>query len=88
MEFGFMQDTGMRLKRDFGMGFARFIRAGNIWPVLDDGNRDSEKNVREVERSNLDTEPVTLTEMETYHRQLFYWLLNRGGAGIFPPVEN
>lgn len=64
-----------------GAAHWRFIESRDIWLALD----DEQSGNRHVFSQDLrDSEWVSVAELETYHRQLFYWLLIRLGPGIFP----
>ena len=74
-----MQDIGVR--QNFGMTMIRPVNGRDVWLSLDDAHCDS----RRVHCRHLkDMEAIAAGDLEKYHRQLFYWLLIRGGPCIFP----
>ena len=66
-------------ERDLGMSSIQFINSRLIWLALDENHEDS-RRLRCEEPIRL--EPVSPRELESYHRQLFYWLLLRQGPFI------
>lgn len=73
-----MQDTGAFPPAvpvfGFRLEMAFFLASRDIWLALDDSEHDS-RSVRSLRYCR--GELLTLLELETYHKQLFYWLLLR-----------
>jgi hypothetical protein len=65
---------------DFSLEDARFITSRDIWLALDDSHCDGQIHRQQGPPA---TEPVRGEDLETYHRQLFYWLLIRCGPCFF-----
>ncbi len=75
--------------RDFGMGLnlrmtdMQFIGSREIWLALDDADNDSRyKPVKKLFLADM----AQSREIDSYHRQLFYWLIVRGSPCGFSPA--
>jgi hypothetical protein len=69
-----MRHTGAEFKRDFGLSRARFLSAEEIWLALDDADTDGRRSYL---KTFAHAAVIGIPELNTFHRQLFSWLLIR-----------
>lgn len=79
-----MQQAGATLRRDFGIDMTRPIDGHDIWLSIDDADCDSQRQSTMPQLTKMPR--IGIRELECYNRQLFYWLMIRGGPCIFPPA--
>lgn len=77
--------------RDFGTepkpGEVLLIDSQDIWLALDDSENDSRRRILNTPYGlALTIEPTVYEDLETYQRQLFYWLLTRARPCAFAPL--
>lgn len=75
------RDFGTGPRHDFCLDEVQFMTSRDIWLALDDGHCDSRLH---RQGGPLILEQVSGEDIETYQRQLFYWLLIRCGPCVFP----